>query len=493
MADRVKELSCDCPYAESSKYCKHEAAVLFAYDSRNDSTDIEPVKKDSQLEKLLESISPEELRDFLTKSLAKDLNLANDFRLRFSTDKEKVDASVYVNRVDEIYDDYTAYDEFIDYEDAYDFASELDDLVSGDGFKLLEGEQFEAAFQLSQRVYSVINVIAIDDSDGGLSLVAASLGTLWTELIAKADASLREKMFQWVSGYLRNQEAVYNEELEATLGLFVEADLAYKKQVSAFVGEMIRSSQVSEDDLYTPEKWLEIKLELIDSPAELAKLYHDFWRFPIVRQSKFHQLEEDQQWDAAIAVLKESIQLDHEFTGLVRIYHEQLKEIYLKQQRFPEYEQELWALMLKFDRGSVELFQEMKDYFPKNEWPVIKAKIYAALKDCEEIDQLYVLEADWKLLLKFVQKAKHIEPAIKHMKELSRRFPKELLTAFEEKIKQEAEFTSDRRHYHMIGEHLLAMRKIPGGTIRSQLLAEDLIKKYYRRKAMADEIRRVIG
>lgn len=80
----VDEMYCSCPYFDIDN-CKHLAALLFVLDE-NKKQDKPPVKKEDFTE-LFNSISSDDLNDFLFSELENDSELLNRFKLRFSDNR----------------------------------------------------------------------------------------------------------------------------------------------------------------------------------------------------------------------------------------------------------------------------------------------------------------------------------------------------------------------------------------------------------------------
>ncbi|MCD7948756.1 MAG: SWIM zinc finger family protein [Erysipelotrichaceae bacterium] len=71
--DHIENMTCDCQYYQSGNYCKHLAAVLFAYDDKP----IEKEDNEINMDHIIESFDKHQLQQILKDLSAKDDNLKN--------------------------------------------------------------------------------------------------------------------------------------------------------------------------------------------------------------------------------------------------------------------------------------------------------------------------------------------------------------------------------------------------------------------------------
>lgn len=96
--------SCDCPYAAENNFCKHMAAVMYAYENQYDSSLNSQVHK--SVEDYVLNADENTVRLFLTEILRKDSNLFKQFVVSLGEPITKVDMDHYSNELRNIFSDY---------------------------------------------------------------------------------------------------------------------------------------------------------------------------------------------------------------------------------------------------------------------------------------------------------------------------------------------------------------------------------------------------
>lgn len=249
--------------------------------------------------------------------------------------------------------------------------------------------------------------------------------------------------------------------------------------------------EAGDEFTYTFVLWLEIKLKFAANEKEREKVYQKYWDSPNVRNFKADILWEKGKLSDVEKLLQENLVIDQVDPYWLSEWHELLKILYLQMQDIPKYEGELWALLLVHNKGSESIFLEMKNHFGAEKWPAVKEKIYQKLADSNEIEKLFALEADWRLLLDHTKQTGNFELVLRHAEEIKAAFPKELIQIFTEVIRAEAKTADTRPKYQKIAQKLQKLKKITGGIVADSLLKEELLQKYPRRSAMKDELCRV--
>lgn len=113
----VQAMTCDCPYADGQRNCKHMAAVLFAAEATTD--DDENGTSDDSITDLIDQSTPQQMRDFLTVVLPHDASLMALFRDVLAGPTRQT-----TDPIDAICDQYTDQG-FIDDDNATSFADDL--------------------------------------------------------------------------------------------------------------------------------------------------------------------------------------------------------------------------------------------------------------------------------------------------------------------------------------------------------------------------------
>lgn len=169
----IENMDCTCPYADEGFYCKHMAAVLYAYEAapkaKYSAKELKP-----KAEELVLNADEKTIRGFLINALKKDKKLLDSFTLAVSSSSGDISISSYKKRIDDIISKYTDRHGYIDYYAAGDFIDAALDFVYDELYKLTEKGYIKEAFELSTYLFKEVSDVDIDDSDGGCQLSAQS-------------------------------------------------------------------------------------------------------------------------------------------------------------------------------------------------------------------------------------------------------------------------------------------------------------------------------
>ena len=289
--DRIFDMSCDCPFADGGKYCKHMAAVLYYIDNENmhdeekmpEPTWMERVAlQNKELEEVIAGIPETELRQFVKQIAHGNSEIRN---LIMTTYSQKLDARQvkYLHQeVDDIVYRYSGRYRFVDYANAWNFTSDLE--------TFLYEEEKKKLFTWFQ-----------EHSTGGYVI---------------------DFMEDYISDFLMN-EFHDKELLQKKLDL-IDADITrMKNQTDSGSAWSVRYGYQN-----NVLKRLELMKDLECSEEEIKKYRRNNWQFSAVRKLEIADLMEKGEVKQAIAVLKESKELDRQYAGLVSEYSRQLIEIY---------------------------------------------------------------------------------------------------------------------------------------------------------------------
>ena len=190
--NKIDDMYCSCPHAESGNNCKHMAAVLIAYFE-----DEEEKTNDESLVSLVNEANIEDIKKFLITILEENDKLRLRFKNTVTANLTKIDMDHFKNLVDMAIVNHSDYDCFIDYYSAFDFFEEIMDIINNDVRSMLDNKNFDNAFELTNYIFTSIGNVEIDDSDGYLSLLFDECYRIWEEIIKETDIKTKETMFNW--------------------------------------------------------------------------------------------------------------------------------------------------------------------------------------------------------------------------------------------------------------------------------------------------------
>ena len=100
---------------------------------------------------------------------------------------------------------------YIEYDRAWDTMCELDDLLSDTTGQLLAAGYVWEAFSLTGYGFQAAAQCDMDDSDGGLTMLAETRLGLWRAQIEAAAPDLRRRMYQWFQEVCRTSDDLCQE------------------------------------------------------------------------------------------------------------------------------------------------------------------------------------------------------------------------------------------------------------------------------------------
>jgi hypothetical protein len=512
----VSEMYCSCPYAEDGCNCKHMAAVLYEWSSgvqdetvtEADNTELfgsaytqEGYKKKKKaVKKLLAAADRETLASFLADILMGNEKLLVRFHNIVNGKATKEDVKRYMKQVNAVVNRHLGRDQFINYYEADNFISELEEFLDEDIRRMIDNADYQCAFELLNYIFTTISNVDIDDSDGGTGMIAERIYQLWTELLSKVTVSDKKKMFVWFKTQLDGSIIDYLEEYIERIIIDEFKESEYRQDKLAFIEQMIEESNKKESNKkesdwsrsYSVGKWALRYLELLSEDVKSEQIRIDFckkyWGNSSVRRYYINLCMQKKDYENAIRVLDESILLDRDCRGLVSEYSEKKKEIFLLQGNKEAYIDQLWKLVLNHEAGNIDLYRELKKQYTAEEWSVQREEIFRKLPKYAHIECLYKEEKLYDRLLEFVLKSKGLYALQEYEGVLKKNYPEQLLIKYEAEVNEIAAYTSDRKSYKQLVSLLRRMQNIKGGSKIVEKISEQWRMKYKNRRAMMDEL-----
>lgn len=507
----VSEMYCSCPYAEDGCNCKHMAAVLYEWSSgvqdetvtEADNTELfgsaytqEGYKKKKKaVKKLLAAADRETLASFLADILMENEKLLVRFHNIVNGKATKEDVKRYMKQVNAVVNRHLGRDQFINYYEADNFISELEEFLDEDIRRMIDNADYQCAFELLNYIFTTISNVDIDDSDGGTGMIADRIYQLWTELLSKVAVPDKKKMFVWFTTHLDGSIIDYLEEYIERIIIDEFKESEYRQDKLAFIEQMIEESNKKESDWsrsYSVGKWALRYLELLTEDVKSEQIRIDFckkyWRNSSVRRYYINLCMRKKDYENAIRVLDESILLDRDCRGLVSEYSKKKKDIFLLQGNNEAYIDQLWKLVLNHEAGNIDLYRELKKQYTAEEWSVQREEIFRKLPKSAHIECLYKEEKLYDRLLEFVLKSKGLYALQEYEGVLKKNYPEQLLIKYEAEVNELAAYTSDRKSYKQLVSLLRRMQSIKGGSKIVEKISEQWRMKYKNRRAMMDEL-----
>jgi len=488
--------TCNCPY-DLEGYCKHIVAAFLAIDNEPEKVDRMMDECSEELKKmhtLLESVEPENIKDFFSREMEVHSDLRARFMACFSPIGEGKSISNYRDEIDSLFDDAEERG-FIPYGSDVDF-SPFEKLakiyIQKDDF--LEAAKIYQA--LSEKIAEKMD--NVDDSDGYYGGEFSDFLNEFVECIvlAELETDAKKQYIDYLfNKYLQNDPDYFQGDYRDALKVLCTSkeDLAHwKKLLLPHLLESLPDKDQDWSNYYQAEELISMQLHLLSELGKMADFYslmekhyrssHDL----CLQYAK--QLLEDGDRGKAIQIAEEGIALfpDH----LSKDLREFLSENY--RERDPrKYKEQLLSLFLAI--GEWKYYERLKDAATKEEWQEALDKILAHFaadryRKAKLID-IYLREQMHDDAMRLVMAEKSLSTLRAYHKKLASLYAREYFAAYAELIFPFAECRMGRDHYHEVVSILMAMKAIEGFESETQQIVERLRSENKRKPAFIDELK----
>lgn len=499
--DQVVDMYCSCPYAEDGKNCKHMAAVLFEWEEMKGikvqhSKAVEQNDREQMIKEFVALADEAMVRNYLEAILLNDERIWMNFKSLIQPEISEDDVEYYKGRIGTILQKYEDRNGFINYYEATGFIDEIYDILDNDIRRMIKNANDIKAFQLIEYIFEMIGTVEMDDSDGGISIIANQCCNLWIEILEQVSIEKKREMFRCFLSKLDGAMIDYMEEYieQIIMEDFQETEfLEEKLQFTDSMAKKSRRRDNSWSNDYYVGIWAVRHLNLMEKLefewGEIESYCKQYWQSSIVRRYYIDLCVQKRKYDLALEILKESIQMDADYKGLVIDYSTKIKDIYKMIGDTEKYQEQLWKLILKYNKGNLKIFRELKSYYPVEEWKDVREKIFSNLLPFSHMDVLYKEEKLYDRLMKTVQESPGLWLLERYESVLKECYPDEVLQKYQNELNEMAKCASDRKRYKEFAALLRKMKKIKGGTKVVENIVNNWRNIYKRRPAMMEELR----
>lgn len=265
-SDKIIEMKCTCPYAESGKKCKHMVAALFKWESEyrtpNYSTpsiySLRRIQKENA-ESILSASTEEQQKGFLLELLENNQKLLTDYKLRTNQVLTDADFAGYKARVDHILRVYTVKYGWIDYKVVGEFFEDFYKLLNEDVELLIENNYLKMAFDLTMYMFIEISLIEPEDSNGDLGYFCDECVSVWKRILEEADCDLDEYIMECLQTHVDMHDNFYIHE--------------YITKITSIKDEIKKEHSSLSDPFYRKENIAELerRVDAINSGKSVLK------------------------------------------------------------------------------------------------------------------------------------------------------------------------------------------------------------------------------
>ena len=495
---RIEDMSCTCPYAEDGQYCKHMAAVLFEFEER----DIVPVAEEKNqkseqaesggtLEALVNAMSEAEAKQLLLR-LGREIGAAETQIRLIATgkvpQKQKKDWLSQIRRMHLHYEDRHG---FIDYAHSADFTTALDRMLEEAVPMLLEASMPAEAFEIVCAAYEEASSAGMDD-DGGCDMLYESCAEYWREILSSADGTQLAEMHQWFLKNVQSNTGDTDALRSVLFGEFRDETLLQKnlELLDRWIAELDGNSY----QRYYLEVCLQYRLRTMEalsiSPEEREAWMLQYYRIPFVRGVLIERAKEAGDWDEALRILRESLQIDCEYPGLTNEYSKQIIAILRRQGRIDALREALLTYVSEHSQRDLDYIRELKELTPPDNWEKLRETLLQTPGMQGMGEELLLEEGLYRALMDRLLRKDSIYLMDRYAPKLKDKFPEELLGFYLPKLRDSMRGASNRSRYTELCATLKQLQSYKGGREKANGLAEEWRQAYPRRRAMLEELKK---
>lgn len=490
---KVVDMECECPYANDGNHCKHMAAVLYYREFLEEGEPV-TVEKQEDLKDIVYEAKEEDVRAFLVDELKSDADLARRFRRYIGMPLSQEDIVAYIRYIDNLF--YTHSDRYgnIPYSEASYVSDELSSFLRREAESLIEGKQYEGAFDLSTYVFEkVASDFADSEIDSGW--VAHVCVDIWHNIAELCDISLKKRMFATMQNYLYQ---VFDEDMKEYAENFLFESFSEKQFLAdkaELVDEMIKLYASAKDKWpaeYVLETWFVRKLNIMKQmhipQTQIEAFIKENIRFESVRETYVDSCIEKGEYEKAIQVLiegRDDKTLSH---FQVTNFSTRLKDLYKELGKDKEYENELWTLMMEFRAGDLDMYKELKSLYTPLEWPIKREKIFFKYQSSFFLGEMYAEDKLYDRLIEYVTIQRGLSELQKYESCLKDEYSEMLLEKYAKEVDLMAQNASNRSQYRTLASILKHMQTLPNSKECVNTILLQFRAQYKRRSAMMDEL-----
>ncbi len=491
------DMSCDCPYAEDGSYCKHMAAVLYEFSEQKElkiqmsKAATASLQEESHItiEEAVNMLSESEAKEYLLECARQDEDLRDRIMLHTQPNITYEQQKQWKRELKKLlkpprYEDY--YDYYEDSEDDCDH--ELEDFLSLRVPILLEKKLVKEAFDLLCMAYIEYSSRGYDLFDEWHSELSFVFEDHFISIIEAADPALKREFFKWFED---------NSDDDILFGIMnqVFEEEEYLTRILAVVDSDIDHASASDEQLIL--SLVQCRCSLMErlhiSDGEQQAFRRKFFHVCAIRKAEVKWLESKRQFKEAIALARESREIDSKHDQSNKYsWTRCILELLRQTKNVDEYKRELCEYVLEDEQSDLHYVFELRRIESPENWPALRDEILQSgnLKLTLRLDFL----CDEKLYDRlFDELMTSRSPAYVWLyeKPLREHYPFEMLDVLTRLINNEMASATSRENYKAVISKLSIISSYPNGKAEAEQIAYEWTHKYARRKAMLEELRKV--
>lgn len=355
---------------------------------------------------------------------------------------------------------------------------------------LIYNRLFGDAFELTCMVFETGVSQEIDDSDGGLSILADACMNAWNEILTLSNADLQHEMFRWFtihySAYDLSQlfleeylfDAPWKEELFQEILIFID------QQIQHYVND--RFSEYRLNHIIVQKiRWME---KSGADQSEINNFLKENHHLSEVRKMQIANAIQNKNYESALFLLEESKELDQDKIGLVESYSEDIIKIYETINNISELKKELEYYIFTFYQRDLVYIKKLKKLLAPSEWKETRKQLLNSSSMRLQKYPLLKEEEMYEEMISQIEENHDIRTMEEYESLLKKKFPLRCKEIYISHLQWAMERAYNRKSYWSVIQTLKRLKKYPDGNSAAQKLAQNWKQKYPRRTAMIDEL-----
>ncbi len=506
----IVEYACNCPY-DLGPICKHVVAVIFyLQQEESELKKKSPISKSTpqkeplnrktiadQVNELLESISHDELKQFVREKTEQNLPFRNLFLSSFAQYNKDESKELYQKQVKSILRSTSDRHGFINWSASHQVGNEVADLLVS-AQKQFENQNYKSSFFICTAVMEQMTEALqyADDSNGDIgNSIDFAFEILYKIVQEKLPEEIRKIILDYcISAFDRQIYLGWDWHLDM---LQIASELLKTDEETQHVLNQIDKAQGSE---YEKEKAQSIKYNILKKTKgekEADKYLEQNLSNSRFRGEAISKALKNKNYDKAITLAREGVNHDKkEKPGLAMEWYDWLLKIAQAQNdkvKIIEYSRLLFVNNFRHEQ---DYYRILKQNFPAEEWNTfIKEVIQDITKrnrwlDSELIAGIYIKEEWWDNLLELVKNSPSLRTIEHYEKYLSKDYSDELVHLYSEAIMKYLKDNLGRKHYQNACRYLKRIIKL-GAREKANKIIKMLRTEYPQRRALMEELSQI--
>lgn len=430
------------------------------------------------------------MRNLLIRFAEGDSHIREAIQLTATNELPQSQKDQWEADLEELTDSMSDRHGFIDYEDASEYCDALVEYMNDRLPDLLFAGKTMDAFQLTWLTFRTGVEQDMDDSDGGLSILASFCMDAWSQILEQADLEEQREIFHWFTAHYASldlgrmflDEYLYNAPWKDEIGPELLSFL--ERQIQECLKN--KNSQYRMEDLIVHRvKWME---RLGKSEEEQEQYFAQYHYLPRIREIKNTQAKQSGDWDTALALLEESREIDKDLPGLVAKYSTQIIEIYERTDNRKSLLKELRDYLYAFRQDDLVYVLKLKAMLTPEEWTAERDRLLNSETMRFQTYTLLEQEQMYEELMQRIEKNTDIHALERYERLLKKSYGQRCLNVYVTHLQDAMGRAYNRKAYWSVIQTLKKVRKYPDGKMVAKGLADCWREKYPRRTSMLDEL-----